>query len=384
MSWIEDSTVKHWFKMIGNERTIKNYKWEFPKFLEFVKMAPNEIVKQRLEQLTTKDLSKRRFWEDKFVLYKHKLENEDLRKNTIKSYLRTVQSFFAYNNVNLILNRNDTKITPKHREDRVPTEWIPSNEEVRLLYRMAKDSRDRAILLVLYQSGFSEVDVANMHIEDFPFYDSEGKWQITEDLYHARLREKTNILQQTCISREAIEEICVTLQQRGFPKKGYLFVSFRNKPLGVRGINDAMKEIVTRAFNDRVKEWKTKYLRDAFMNGLLSAKIPQEVKDAMVGHQRAGARKEYALTEQTIKTAYNDAFRFLTVNGIGSQSRKLEELAQDFQKTKNELIELITELRTENKQLKEQLANIETNQRMIKEDIETLKAKSKEELEPIS
>ena len=291
-------------------------------------MQPKDIIQQRLVQLTTTDLSKRRCWEDKYTEYKHSLENLDLKKNTIKSYLRTVQSFFAYSNVKLVLTRNDTKITPKNREDRVPTEWIPTNEEVRLFYRMAKESRDRSILLTLYQSGFSEVDVANMYIEDFPFYDDKGDWKVpvTEDLYHARLREKTNILQQTCISREALEEIRIMLQSRGFPKKGYLFVSFRDQPLGVRGINDAMKEIVARAFSGRAKEWLTKHLRDAYMNGLLQAKIPQEVKDAMVGHQRQGARKEYGLTEQTIKAAYESAFKFLTINGFGSQSRKVEEL----------------------------------------------------------
>jgi site-specific recombinase XerD len=362
--WLNDPTVEHWLKMVNNERTVKNYKWELPKFLAFVNVQPKDIVQQRLEQLTTADVSKRRCWEDKYTEYKHSLENLDLKKNTIKSYLRTVQSFFAYNNVKLVLTRNDTKITPKNREDRVPTEWIPTNEEVRLFYRMAKESRDRAILLSLYQSGFSEVDVANMFIEDFPFYDEKGDWRIpvTEDLYHQRLREKTNILQQTCISREALEEIRIMLQSRGYPKKGYLFISFRNQPLGVRGINDAMKEIAQRAFDGRAKEWLTKHLRDAYMNGLLQAKIPQEVKDSMVGHQRQGARKEYGLTEQTIKAAYDSAFKFLTINGFGSASRKVEELEQKFDLQNKTLTEIITELRTENKQLKEQLAGIQQTQ----------------------
>jgi hypothetical protein len=86
---------------------------------------------------------------------------------------------------------------------------------------MAKDARDRAILLVLYQSGFSEVDVAAMKIKDFGFINEKGEWanSASEDVYHARLREKTNILQQSCISREALEEIRIMLQSRGFPQK---------------------------------------------------------------------------------------------------------------------------------------------------------------------
>jgi hypothetical protein len=337
-TWLNDSTVKQWFKMIENERTIKNYTWEFPKFLEFIQMQPKNMVQQRLDQLATNDPIKRRFFEDQYVGYKHLLENAELRKNTIKSYLRTVQSFFANNNVKLILTKNDTKVRTKDSEDIVPTQWTPSNEEIRVLYRMAQNARDRAILLTLY-SGYSEVDVASMQIQQFPFYDKEGNWQIkiSEDLYHARLRSKTKILQQSVINREALEEIRIMLQSRGFPKEGYLFVSFRDKPLGVRGINDAMKEIVQRAFNGKAKEWETKHLRDAFMNALEKAKIPQKIADVMVGHKPDGAKANYEVQQETIMTLYPDVFKFLTINGYGSQSRKLEELQQQMQEDKQNL-----------------------------------------------
>jgi septal ring factor EnvC (AmiA/AmiB activator) len=89
-----------------------------------------------------------------------------------------------------------------------------------------------------------------------------------------------------------------------------------------------MKEIVARAFNGKAKEWQTKHLRDAFMNGLLQARLPQELKDAMVGHKRQGARDSYAITELTIKTAYSESFKYLTINGFGSTNRKVEELNQ--------------------------------------------------------
>jgi hypothetical protein len=156
----------------------------------------------------------------------------------------------------------------------------------------------------------SQVDVANMKIEDFEFYTEKDEWTIgaNEDLYHAILREKTNILEQSCISREVLEEIRIMLQSGGFPREGYLFVSFRNQPLGVRGINDAIKEIVARGFNGKAKEWQTKHLKDAFMNGLLQARLPQELKDAMVGHKRQGAGNSYTITELTIKTAYSESF----------------------------------------------------------------------------
>ncbi|MFB3889200.1 MAG: tyrosine-type recombinase/integrase [Candidatus Bathyarchaeia archaeon] len=338
--WLEDDAVKKWINGVG-ERTGKNYKREFPKFLEFVnkdrdvKFSPTDILNQRFEQLATSDPNKRHCWEDIWVQYKHKWENEGLRKNTIHGYIRTVQSFFAHNHGELILNKIENRIVPQNRKDIVlQTEWIPTNEDVRLFYRMAKEARDRAILLVLYQSGFNEVDLADMLIGDFPFYDKEGNWAIplNDDLYHERLRCKTKVIFQTCISREALEDIRIMLQSRGFPKFGSLFVSFRGKPLDQRGINDAMKEIVRRAFPERVEEFLTKNLRDSYMNGLNQAKITDKVYKNMVGWTPDGAGKSYKCTVETIKTMYAEAFKFLTINGYGSQARKLEE----FQKKHDE------------------------------------------------
>lgn len=194
---------------------------EFAKFLEFVKdteyKTPTQIIESRIQHLTSSDLSKRRYWEMQLVKYKNYLETKNMRMATVHSQLRTVMSFFAKNGVKLLFSRGELKTNPSEK-DKVDTEWIPSNE-VRLLYRLCDSARDRAVLLTLYQSGFSEVDVASMKIEIFPFYDAKGNWAIptTEDLYRKQRREKTNQWQQTCISREALEEIRIMLQQRGFP-----------------------------------------------------------------------------------------------------------------------------------------------------------------------
>ena len=280
---------------------------------------------------------------------------------TVHGHIRTIMSFFSKNGVKLLFSRGELKINPSEK-DKVDSEWIPSNEEIRLLYRLAESARDRAVLLTLYQSGFSEIDVANMKIETFPFYNEKGDWAIgtTEDLYRKQRREKTNQWQQTCISREALEEIRIMLQSRGFPKEGWLFVSFRGEQLGVRGINDALTKLAEKGFNGKSKLWKTKHLRDAFMNGLHQGKVTQEIKDAMVGHKREGARNEYAITELTTKTAYSEAFKYLTINGYGSQSRKLEELQKQMKEDRQKLESEMSEDRTAiMKVLKEQQKQIE-------------------------
>jgi site-specific recombinase XerD len=345
-NWKDDKCVKNWFELIGNERTISNYSHDFPKFLAWAYentpyKSPSEIIQSRIKSLTSTDMVKRRYWEQQLVKYKNSLEEKNLRMATVHGHIRTIMSFFSKSGVKLLFSRGELKINPSEK-DKGDSEWIPSNEEIRLLYRLYDSARDRAVLLTLYQSGFSEVDVASMQIESFPFYDEKSNWAIgnTEDIYRKQRREKTNQWQQTCISREALEEIRIMLQNRSYPKSGFLFVSFRDKPLEVRGINEMLKAVVKKSFNGKSELWKTKHLRDAFMNAVLQAKTPQEVKDCMVGHMRQGARNDYAINELTIKTAYLEAFKFLTINGYGSQSRKLEELQKQIQEqTENPQLE---------------------------------------------
>jgi len=378
-SWLEDSTVKQWFRNLS-ERTKKNYSEQFPKWLAFINESPNEMIANREKHLRSEDRKEKRYYEDKLIAFKCSLEGKDMKIPTVKSYLRTVASFFSQNHVGLVFARKELKVEPSAK-DRVVSEWIPEREEVRILYRSAENSRDRAILLVLYQSGFSETDVASMMIPQFPFYDSNGAWQLKdEDLTHERLREKTNELQQTCISREAIAEIRLMLQNRGYPKSGYLFVSFRGEPLGVRGINETIKGIVAKAFPSKAKEWQTKHLRDAYMNALQQAKIPQKSADRMSGHKPEGAKADYRLTPQTIKMLYEDAWQYLTVNGFASQDRKLEELSLKMQEDKEALTNLITEQQKKIESLEETIQLTNKALDLIATELERIaKAKEKQQ-----
>jgi site-specific recombinase XerD len=377
MSWLDDKAVKFWFGQLGNKQTIRNYTSDFPNYLEFVikttqYKTPNQIITARLEQKQLKDLNQQRFFEDLGKRFVHELNKTGKAYNTKKSYLRTMLSFFSINHSKLEYSRGELFNILEHTQQDKEQKWVPTNEEIRLLYRMASHARDRAIILMLYQSGMSEIDLCNMKIELLHLYDDRGNWQIpiSEDLYFASFREKTNIAFQTCISREALEEIRIYLQNRGFPKEGSLFVSMKQQiTLDVREIHDILKQLVTKAFNGKAELWKTKNLRDSFMNALEKAKVPTEIKDVFVGHSRTGAKKSYTVTEDTIKTLYAESFKYLTINGFGSTSRKVEELETKFTEQLKAMTETLTALRNENAQLKTQLGTVADQQNTIQKTL---------------
>jgi site-specific recombinase XerD len=380
-----DKAVSEWFKSIGNKRTISNYRNDFPKFLKFVRehssfKTPSEIIEQRRKDLQSKDPKTQRRFEALGKEFMHQLESQHLRYNSIKTYLRTMESLFSRHYLNLKYARGelDPEVSEK---DKIIREWAPSNEDCRLLYRLCKTARDRALLLTLYQSGFSEIDALSLKIQDLGLYGTSGNWRLNlnEDLYVCKLREKTNIPQKTMISREALEEIRIMLQQRGFPKEGFLFETQKNEPMTVRALADMFKALVESGFKGRSSEWQTRKLRDSFGNALLKAQITAEVKDTMFGHKRQGARENYEITEDTIRESYETAFKYLTINGFGSTQRTVEELKREFQVTREEdkkkidtLIGIMTNLQAENTNLKQKLATVESNTNSMSKEISSL------------
>jgi site-specific recombinase XerC len=337
-SYEKDEYVKRWLTGLA-ERSKTNYLREIHEWLDFVDMTPTEQIKKRMHDLTTEDLSERLFFENKFREFKEYLEKKGtLKPDSVKTMLRTVASFFSRNGLSLNLKSGDWKTTS---EERAVKRWTPSNEEIKRMYGHA-NLRDRALLLTLYQSGFSEVDVSSLRIEDL-----KGIYENPENEHYfiEKKREKSGETQATCLSYECVHDLKATLLERQNPSEGFLFVSTtkgKGDRLEVRSINESMKALAEKTFGqEKAKEFKTKNLRSAYNSALLRANIqPQELKDLLFGHARGSARGHYAYDEITIKEAYVKAFEYLTINGIQTR-QDISKLKEEFSATKGELAQLI-------------------------------------------
>jgi integrase len=309
----KDEFFKKW--LVGlSPRTKKNYSNEFHEWFIFVDMTPTEQIRKRMHDLTTQDIAQRLFFENKWRAFKEYLERKgDLKHASVRTRLRTVASFFSRNGLPLNLKRGDWEST---QEQPVIQRWKINKEEVKAMYSHG-NLRDRALLLVLAQSGFSEVDVSNLKIENLKGIYEQSE---TEHYFIEKPREKTGEVQATCLSYEAVHDIQAMLQERDNPEEGYLFVSTtkgKGDKLEVRTIHNAMKGLAEKSFGaDKAKEFKTKALRSFYNSALLRADIKSEVKDLMMGHARQSARKHYDYDEITIKEAYQRAFEYLSINGL--------------------------------------------------------------------
>jgi site-specific recombinase XerC len=337
--------IETWLKGLS-ERTKENYRKEFEKWLHFIDMTPNEQIQKRLKDTASTNQIERQFFENKFREYKEHLENNtELSALSIKTMLRTVASFFSRNGLPLNLKSGDWEST---KETKVIHKFKLTNEDIKSMYAHGS-LRDRSLLLVLYQSGLSEIDVSELKVEDI-----KGIYELAENEHYfiEKPREKTNQIQATCISYEALHDIRAMLSERGSPKEGYIFVSQtkgKGERIETRRINEAMKTLAEKSLGEKAKDFKTKALRSAYNSALLRANIqPQEVKDLMMGHARLSARKNYDYDDVTIKEAYVKAFEYLSINGI--QTR------QDIATMKAEFHKIIGEQQARIQHLEETLS----------------------------
>jgi integrase len=157
----KDVYVQRWLTGLS-ARTKENYLREFPLWVSFAKMSPTEQIEKRLQNLTSQDLTERMFFERKFREYKEFLETQYDKASTVKTMLRTVASFFGRNGLTLQLKKGDWEST---LQTKVIHRFKLSHDDIKAMYTHAS-LRDKCLLLVLAQSGFSEVDVSELKIED--------------------------------------------------------------------------------------------------------------------------------------------------------------------------------------------------------------------------
>ena len=207
--WQDDKYVEKWLSK-KSKKTRKNYVSFYPKWLEFIGMTPSEQIEKRILDLKADTSEKQHWFEDKVIEYKQLLETKFDTESSIKAHLTCVRSFFSSNRYPLTFGKGELKVEVETKV--IPKEWVPDNIEVRVMYSQA-NPRDRALLLVLYQSGFSEIDVSALNVEDI---ENLYEMDVNEHYYIAKKREKTNIIQATCIFVEALHDIRAMLRERGY------------------------------------------------------------------------------------------------------------------------------------------------------------------------
>jgi integrase/uncharacterized coiled-coil protein SlyX len=293
--------------------------------VNFHRIDSPEQIQKRMHDLTSTGIKTLQFFEDKWRAYKDYLESTGTNSDSkVHDKIKVVSSFFTRNGLPLNLKKGDWKSTQK--QEVIEKKFKLAIDDIKRMYTHA-NLRDKCLLLILAQSGFSETDISGLKVEQIQgLYDMA----VNEHYVIEKPRDKSNHVQATCLSYEFLHDLRDLLMERGNPTNGYIFTSQTKEKgianIDVRRINESMKALFAKTFGEeKGAEFETRSLRSFYNSALLRAKIqPQEVKGLLMGHSRGGARDNYNYDDETIREAYISAFEYLSINGI--QSR--EDLAK--------------------------------------------------------
>jgi len=324
-AWLKDKAVsENWLSQLGSERTVSNYRSDFPKWLRHINMTPSEQIQKRIKDLQSTDMKERRFFERELTALKHKLE-PNYRESSVRSVIRTVQSFFKYNGMPLVLTSVDSKIKSTKQDTVIK---LPSNEEIRAIYSHASKYL-RCAMLLSYQSGFDGNDICTMQIQDFPQL-TEG-----EHLFVIYKRNKTSVPTYTCFSVELLHDLKVCMTERGNPTHGYLVTSVHDKPFTSSTLNQLFSRLSEKVLG---KKYVFKTLRKCYKREMNKAKIQDsEVKKTLIGHS-IGVEANYSLWKsnpEPIIEAYNKMFPLLSINGARRSKEDITELKKKYEELKH-------------------------------------------------
>ena len=178
-SWMKDEYSKQWLNGI-KKQSQRVYKNEFNQWMQFIKISPTEQVEKRIQDLQSSDPKIRNYFEDKVIEYKNRLEVQEYTGKTLSNKLTPIRAFFTTHRVQLHFRRGELNAKTSDK-DKIIKKFVLNNEEIRAMYEIAS-VRDRALLLVLYQSGFSGVDALALNVEHI-----ENLYQIEDIHYYIQM-----------------------------------------------------------------------------------------------------------------------------------------------------------------------------------------------------
>lgn len=193
----------------GSEYTQSSYAATLFDFCEWTKKTPDQLITERNTELERKNAQERMGTENAVTDFDLMLEEEkeDEKGNKYKVTRRTIAkhcahllSFYKYNGVSLKLT------VPKYVKHQREPHTV---EEMKTLLQFA-DLRERAILLVIKDSGISREDVVELKYNDIQKEFESGQEFIRLHL----VRQKEDVVYDTFLGPNAVQALKIYLQER--------------------------------------------------------------------------------------------------------------------------------------------------------------------------
>jgi len=199
-----EEAISKWLKSVKNPKTRENYSIAMETFQQFTGLTDEEFLAE-IDAEEAKPLTKRGSIEKRFVPFFEWFTAKGHAEGTAVAKIGAVMSFYRFYNYRCNFSPGKTfKAAKKNREVNI------TKEDVKKLISAAKNLRDRAIILVLYQSGMDLSTLRSLKVRDVQLGLESGELPLRLNLR----RKKEAVEYHSFISTDAIEAVRAYLNER--------------------------------------------------------------------------------------------------------------------------------------------------------------------------
>ena len=308
--WLEETLSKE-------PSTRKVYINNFTKFLQWLNKTPDEILKERQENLRSTNPKVQRKIESYLIKFIADQKSKGYSPATLQIIFASVRSFFEIHYVPLRMRRGDY---PKGESIGVRR----ANKKAILKVLESKRNRNKhsmkTIVLFLKDSGLRASDACLMNYGDIQMPLERGD----EIIPITKITQKSKIVAKTFIGKEAIDAIKEYLDER---RKGNRHLPpetiTANSPLFRTWIGAEVKRIPRETLSSNVRQAFLRIgeanisahsLRKFLQTNLEVAGVNVNWIDQILGHRLINSRDAYSKpTDEQLREAYTKAYPHIKV-----------------------------------------------------------------------
>jgi integrase len=381
-SYWEDPVVKRWLDTIVKPGTKYSYKSAFLRYVEYSKITPSQMIDEAVED-GTKDPRQRKdvlltrilgFYAWLKTDYEkksrgtgpHHVVGKGVSDKLASMYTAAVRSFYSTYDLSVRLKGRRRMPKPRVQNKRM----IVGAEQVRVLCEHARSPRDRALILVNFQSGLDVSTLCSVKYGDV----SEGLAKNEHPLKLELQRPKTGTDFYTFLgddATEALKAYLADMKQRGvtFTHGTTLFLQGKSKlPIVTDNIQDMMKQVAIRAgFIDKANNGHSfnplgpHSLRESFGSIMTNSGVPDTIVDFWLGHEIGEMAEAYKGVQfESLKQMYLAREKLLSISAPKVDVEEIKEkLRAEVEQQTKQLQIMVNSLLTENMDLKVRMGNVE-------------------------
>jgi len=397
VNW-EDPALKRWLDTITRSGTKYNYRTAFRAYTLFTGMTASALIDEALEDVRRDPREKRDVVLKRLIDFYHWMKTEYPKKSRGRGshriigkgvsdklahlYVTAMRSFYSTFGVTVRMKGRHSLPKPRITNKRMKM----SAEQVKVLVDHTGTTRDRAIILTLFQSGMDVSTLCSLKYGDLAEGLAKNEHPLKLELY----RQKSGVEFYTFLGRDAVQALKAYLadaEQRGvqFKYDTSLFLTGKGKrPLNTHNIQTMMRRVAIKAkFIDEENNGKAfnplgpHALRESFGSIMINSGVPDTVVDFWLGHSIGEMAAAYKGVQfESLKKMYLERERLISISMAKVDVEGLRaKLRGEVEQQNRQLQVMVNNLVTENMDLKQRIQSTEKKlgelEQLIREALET-------------